>query len=104
MRKTYVYTNRTQSVYGIMSLVFGILSSVTFFFCFYESYLLQGEGVQRYAVCALLAIVFMIVGFVLGIISLLENNKFLLFRVLGIAMNVIAFFFLSAILYAGAML
>jgi len=44
----------------------------------------------------------MTVGLILGIMSLREKETFKLFPVLGMIVNVLAFFALSLILYAGA--
>lgn len=97
------YTSNDQSTFGIMSCVFGLLAVVTFALCIYKSYLSAGTMVDRFGTCALLAIIFMLVGYGLGIYSMFEINKFKLFGILGIIINTLAFFLLSAILYAGAM-
>lgn len=102
MRKGYIYTNRKQSTTGIMSTFFGMAAFISYILCVVNSYKLAGEGVERYAVCALLATVFMIAGFVLAIFSFLETDRFKLFTILGIVSNVLALLSLSAILYAGA--
>lgn len=99
----YKYTSKDHSAVAIMSCVFGVLSIVTFYFCIYLSFKVAGEGVARYGTSALLAIVFMLVGFGLGIYSLFELNKFRIFSVIGIILNAVGFFMLSGILYAGAM-
>ncbi len=57
---------------------------------------------MRYATAALLASVFMVIGLILGVLSLREQEKFWLFRILGIVMNVLSFITLSLILFAGA--
>lgn len=57
---------------------------------------------MRYATAALLASVFMVTGLILGVLSLREQEKFWLFRILGIVMNVLSFITLSLILFAGA--
>jgi len=97
------YSSKDQSAVGIMSCVFGLLSVLTFYICIYKSYQVQGVGVERYGTSALLAIIFMLVGFGLGIYAIFEIDKFKIFSIIGIVINVIAFFMLSAILYAGAM-
>lgn len=57
---------------------------------------------MRYATAALLASVFMMTGLILGVLSLREQEKFWLFRILGIVLNVLSFIVLSLILFAGA--
>lgn len=104
MLKNYIYTNKKHSVYGIMSSFFGLLATITYIICLYRSYLSRGVDVERYSVSAFLATLFMIVGTILFIISLLEYDKFWFFRIVGIVLNVIALMCLSMILYAGAIL
>lgn len=98
----YIFTNKKHPEKGIMSFILGILSLGTYITAVYLSY--QGEGVSsaRYGAAGVLAGTFMTVGLVLGIISFREKETFKLFPVLGVIVNVLAFFALSLILYAGA--
>ena len=84
------------------TFILGILSLGTYIMAVYLSY--QGKGVSsaRYGAAGVLAGVFMTVGLILGIMSLREKETFKLFPVLGMIVNVLAFFALSLILYAGA--
>ncbi len=86
-----------------MSAVFGALSLFTYCTCIQLAYLGRTYDTDRLGSSALLATIFMITGFILGVISVLEHDKFRFFRILGIVMNVISFFVLSAILYARAL-
>lgn len=104
MIKNYIYTNRKQSVKGIMSSFFGALSAISYYLCIYQSYLNKGENAQRYSTVAFFATVFMIVGFILFIFSVFESDTFWLFRIIGVVLNVIALGALSMIFYAGAIL
>ena len=103
MRQVY---EKNKGIYfykkGIMSTILGVLSAGTMGCTIYLSYLHKGTASARYGAAAFLAALFMIIGFVLGIWSATEANKFRLFSVLGIIMNVLAFGILSAILFAGA--
>ena len=92
----YIFTNKKHPEKGIMSFILGILSLGTYIMAVYLSY--QGKGVSS----ARYAGVFMTVGLILGIMSLREKETFKLFPVLGMIVNVLAFFALSLILYAGA--
>lgn len=104
LRRNLIYTNKKHSVYGIMSSFFGVLAAITYGLCFYFSYEVAGEEVSRLGISAFFATIFMIAGFVLAVISVLETNKFWLFRVLAFVFNTIALMELSMILYAGAIL
>ncbi|MCR5502169.1 MAG: DUF6142 family protein [Lachnospiraceae bacterium] len=101
-RKGYIFISRKHSVPGIMSTVFGGLSLCTFVLCIYSSYLRAGAGAERLATAAFFAAVFMVIGFILGIFATQEDNRFALFKVLGMLLNTLALLALSAILYAGA--
>lgn len=104
MARNFIYTSKDNSSYGIMSCVFGMLALTTFVLCIYKSYLTAGATVDRLGTSALLAIIFMLIGFGLGIYSFFESNKFKIFGILGIIINILSFLCLSAIIYAGAML
>lgn len=101
-KKGYIFTDKDHPKRGIMSFILGILSIVTFVTAIYLSYQRGGASSERYGAAGALAVVFMLAGFVLGIYSCTEKDRFKLFPVLGIVLNTIAFFILSLILYAGA--
>lgn len=100
--KGYIFTNRKYSKVGIMSTILGILSSITLGSAIYLSYQSGGKSSVRYGTAALLAEIFMFVGFILAVYSSTEKDRFKLFTVLGLLANVLAFGMLSLILYAGA--
>ena len=104
MRVKYQYTNKKHTVFGIMSSVFGMLSLVSYIMIFVESYKRAGEEVSRLGTAGFFATLFMGIGFVLGVYSLLERDKFLFFKIFGLVLNTISMICLSLILYAGAML
>ncbi len=100
--KGYIFTNKEYSRTGIMSTILGVLSCITLAVAVYLSYRNGGESSPRYGAASLLAAAFMLIGFILGLYSLTEKDKFKLFSVLGIISNVLAFGMLSLILFAGA--
>lgn len=100
--KGYIFTSRKYSKVGIMSTILGILSCITLGSAVYLSYQSKGNSSPRYGTAALLASIFMFAGFILGVYSSTEKDKFKLFTVLGIFANILAFGMLSLILYAGA--
>lgn len=101
-RKGYIFTNKKHTEKGIMSTILGVLSIITLGTAIYLSYLNKGAATARYGAAALLAVIFMITGIILGVWSTTEKEKFRLFTVLGIITNVLAFGMLSIILFAGA--
>lgn len=100
--KGFIFTNREHTRKGIMSTILGILANVTLGAAVYQAYLNDGAPSDRYGAAALLAVIFMVTGMALGIWSTIEKEKFRLFTVLGIFVNVLAFGMLSIILFAGA--
>ena len=101
-RNGYIYTNKKHTGFGIMSTVLGVLANVTLLVSIYLSYKAKGIVPDRYGVAAFLAVIFMVAGMGLGLWSTVEKDKFKLFGVVGIIVNVLAFGVLSLILYAGA--
>lgn len=85
-----------------MSTVLGVLANVTLGISIYFSYMNKGEVDARYGTAALLAVIYMTIGAILGAWSATEREKYKMFIVLGIVVNVMAFGMLSIILYAGA--
>lgn len=100
--KGFIFTNKEHTQKGIMSTILGILASATLGIAVYQSYTNGGAPSDKYGAAALLAIIFMMTGLVLGIWSSTEKEKFRLFTVLGIFVNILAFGMLSLILFAGA--
>lgn len=100
--KGFIFTSREHTKKGIMSTILGILASITLGTAVYQAYLTGGVSSPRYGAAALLAIIFMVTGMGLGIWSTIEKDKFRLFTVLGIFVNILAFGMLSLILFAGA--
>lgn len=100
--KGFIFTNKEHTEKGIMSTILGILANITLGVAVYKSYLNDGTPSARYGAAALLAIIFMVIGLGLGIWSTTEKEKFRLFTVLGIFVNILAFSMLSLILFAGA--
>ncbi len=100
--KGFIFTNKKHTERGIMSTILGVLANFTLGEAVYLSYLNGGAVSDRYTAAGLLAVIFMIAGMWLGIWSTTEKEKFKLFTVLGIFVNVLAFGMLSLVLFAGA--
>ena len=100
--KGFIFTNKKHTEKGIMSTILGVLANITLGLAIYYSYLGGGVSSERYAAAAFLAVIFMAVGLGLGLWSTTETEKFRLFTVVGIFVNVVAFGMLSLVLFAGA--
>ena len=100
--KGFIFTNKKHTEKGIMSTILGVLANITLGLAIYYSYLGGGVSSERYSAAAFLAVIFMAVGLGLGLWSTTETEKFRLFTVVGIFVNVVAFGMLSLVLFAGA--
>lgn len=103
-RKNYIFTNKEHPRKAIMSTILGVLSVGSLILAAYLSYMDKGAENVRYGSACFLALIFALVGAVLGILGRIEKDKFYLFSYIGIALNLAAVGLASLILYAGALL
>jgi len=103
-KKGYKFTNKKHSEKSIMSSVFGFLSMISMVVLIYLSYLRRGEVPVNYGIAVILILIFGIVGLVLGILAMQEREKFKFFAIMGLVLNGLAIFSVSAVLYAGSYL
>lgn len=92
-KSSYMFTNKTQSPKGIVSCILGCMDILflvlVILFCFRA----KGDATPRFAVVSMLALVFSGIGFVMGVMSRTEKDRFYLFPNIGIITNflVVAF-------------
>ena len=92
-KSSYMFTNKSQSPKGIVSAALGCIDILfmvlVILFCFKA----KGNATPRYAVVSMLALVFSSIGFVMGVMSRMEKDRFYLFPNIGIITNflVVAF-------------
>lgn len=101
LRKNYIFTNKRYSEKSIMSAILGVISLGALIAAIYYTFLAGGEAMVGYGVTGLLAMIFSIVGLVLGILSKLEKDKFYLFSYIGIVTNALAVLSIVYIIYVG---
>ena len=89
-RKNYIFTNRKHSERAIMSAVLGIISNGSLGIVIYLTYLNGGNAPLSYGLTGLLATVFSLIGLVLGVLTVQEKDRFKLFPIAGIILNLIA--------------
>lgn len=87
-----------------MSTVFGVLSVASLVALVYLSYLRGGQVPVNYGIAMILALVFAIVGILLGVFAWQEREKFKIFAIIGLVLNGVALAAVSGILYAGSYL
>lgn len=84
-----------------MSVILGIISLAALVTAVIFSYRSGGEAAVKYGFTGVLAMVFALVGEVLGVLTACDRNYYRFFPVLGIILNLFALGGVSLILYAG---
>ena len=97
----FIFTNRNHPVKGIMSFILGMISWITILTAIHFTYQNGGISDLRCATAGLLAFLFGASGFILGIMSRMEKDKYYLFSYLGIGLNGSFLCLTGFILYAG---
>ena len=106
MRKKsgYMFTNRRHPKRAIMSVILGSISLLSLIAVVYISYLHQGVGGGSVGMTGLFITLFSLTGLFLGLVTIMEKDRYLLFPFWGIIVNTLALGGISLILYAGASL
>lgn len=73
-----------------MATILGIISNGSLGIVIYLSYLSGGNAPISYGLTGLLAVIFSLIGLILGVLTVREKDMFKLFPVLGILLNLIA--------------
>lgn len=97
-RRKYIYTNKKTSERAIMSTILGIISNASLGIVIYMTYLDNGETEHGYGVTAILAMIFSMIGLILGAITVRDKDYYRFFPVVGILLNVIALCVVALIL------
>ena len=102
-RRNYIFTNKKHSNRAIMSVILGMISTVSLAIVVRLTYLQDGEATVGYGVTGLLATIFSLVGLVLGIVTLREKDYYRLFPRLGVVLNLLALGWIGFMLYFGSL-
>ena len=90
VRDRYMFTDNRHPEKGVMSAILGCISVVTLGCAVFFTYRDGGQAQVKYAAAAMLAAVFSVAGFILGIQSRFERDIFKLFPNIGIILNSLA--------------
>ena len=101
VRDRYMFTDNRHPEKGVMSAILGCVSVGALACAVYYTYRDGGQAQMNYAAAALLAAIFSVVGFVLGIMSRFERDIFKIFPNLGIILNLMAIVFVIFVLVLG---
>lgn len=103
-KKGYKFTNKKHSPKAVMSTVFGALSDISLIVLVYLSYIRGGQVPVNYGIAVILVLIFAVVGCLLGVLAWQEREKFKVFAIIGLVLNVVALMAVSGVLYAGSYL
>ena len=101
-KKNYIFTNKKNPPRAVMSTILGIISIAAIVIVIALTFRADGVAKRQYGTSVLLALIFSMVGVVLGVLSKMEKEMFYFFSYLGIVLNLLAIGAISFILYAGA--
>lgn len=97
----YIFTNKRHSQKAIMSTILGVISTASMVVVIYLSFLLQGQTPISYGLTGLLALLMAVAGEVLGVMTVFERDRFKLFPIIGIVLNLVAIFIVGFVFYMG---
>ena len=100
-RREYRFTSKSRSSKGIMSTVCATISAVGFAAVLMKVIKNGGQAGERMGAAGFVAFVFCFAGIALGILALMEKDKFEFFPRLGFALSVLCAIAWSFVLYAG---
>jgi hypothetical protein len=102
-KRGYIFTDKKNPRNGIMSAILGVIAVASICIAIDLTYRNKGQALIQYGAAVFLALIYSIVGLILGIRSLREPDIFRLFPILGIIFNAIAILADGAILYWGGL-
>ncbi len=100
-KPNYIFTNKRHSNRAVMSAILGIISTLSLAAVIYLTYVQDGEAPAGYGVTGLLVAIFSVTGLILGIVTVVEKDRYKLFPCLGILFNMIALAGIGFVVYAG---
>ncbi len=98
----YKFSNKSHSGKGMLSLGFGIASFVLLLVLIYMASVKAGKGGAYLGTAGLVSLAFSVIGFVIGLTSFLEPNKYKLFSNIGSAFNLVMLLVWASIIMIGA--
>lgn len=100
--KRYIFTSNRHSKTGMMAFMFGMMSLISFFLAVIFSIRDVERMASRMGGVGLIAMVFAVVGVVLGIMSLRETDVFRIMPRTAFAVSLISLLLWAGVIYIGA--
>ncbi len=88
-RHKYKFTDKSQSVRGIVSTVFAVLAIIVFCVAVFQSYMARGDGGREIGLLGLCTLFLSGVGLYFGVNSFKEEEIFFLFSWIGTIMSAV---------------
>ena len=85
-----------------MAVILGVISLVSLSIVVFRTSQNGGVATVGYGLTGILATVFSFIGLLMGILTVKDKSYYPFFPILAIVLNVLAFAFVSVILYVGA--
>ncbi|MBR1876036.1 MAG: hypothetical protein IJ805_02890 [Lachnospiraceae bacterium] len=101
-RRDYRFTSKSHSGRGIMSVVCGSLSAAGLFATVFNAIKDGGQATERMGAAGFVAFVFCFAGVALGMMALMEKDRFELFPRLGFIVSLLSAIAWGTVLYLGA--
>lgn len=100
--KRYIFTSNRHSKTGMMAFMFGMMSFISFFLAVMFSIRDVDKMAARMGGVGLIAMIFALVGVVLGVMSLRETDVFRIMPRTGFAVSLISLILWAGVIYIGA--
>lgn len=100
-RKGYIFTDKKNPRWGIMSSILGFIACSSVCIAIYLTFLNRGDALMQYGVVIVLAMIYAVAGLVMGVRSLMEKDIFRFFPIVGILLNLLAISASGGIFYLG---
>ena len=100
-RKSYKFTDKKQSVKGIISTIFFIMSAGMVMFAIYISFKQNGDASIAIGALGMQSLLVSVAGFIIGIYSFKEDEIFLKFPWIGTVGNAMVWLFLLGVILVG---
>ncbi len=103
-RKGYIFTDKKGSNRAIMAVILGIISIAALGAVIFAAYRSGGTARPGYGFTGLLALVYSVIGLILGIVTLLDKSYYKPVPVAAILLNTASLACIGLILYMGGYL
>lgn len=98
----YKFSDKTHSGKGMLATGFGLASLVILIVLIAISGKLHGKGSIYLGSVGLVAVMFSVIGLIIGIVSFFEPNKYKLFSNIGAIFNIVILLIWTSIIMIGA--